>query len=79
MSQMPAERLGLEGRGVIQEGAFADVVVLDPMNVQDKAVFGKPHQYATGTVHVFVNGIGVIVDGEVTGTRPGRALRHKWQ
>ena len=77
MSQMPAERLGLEGRGVIQKGAFADVVVLDPMKVQDKAVFGKPHQYATGAVHVFVNGIGVIVDGEVTGTRPGRALRHE--
>jgi dihydroorotase/N-acyl-D-amino-acid deacylase len=77
MSQMPAERLGLEGRGVIDKGAFADVVVLDPAKVKDLAVFGKPHQYATGTVHVFVNGVGVIVDGEVTGTRPGRALRHE--
>jgi dihydroorotase/N-acyl-D-amino-acid deacylase len=76
MTSLPARRLGLEDRGVIREGAFADIVVLNAEEIRDRAEFGSPHQYATGTVHVFVNGVAVILDGEVTGARPGRALRH---
>jgi dihydroorotase/N-acyl-D-amino-acid deacylase len=76
MSGLPAQRLGLKDRGVIREGAFADMAVLKVDEIRDRAEFGNPHQYATGTVHVFVNGVAVILEGEVTGARPGRALRH---
>jgi N-acyl-D-amino-acid deacylase len=53
---------------------FADVVVFDPANIVDRATFEKPHQYAIGVRHVFVNGTQVLKDGEHTGAKPGRAL-----
>ena len=53
---------------------FADVVVFDPAMITDHATFEKPHQYATGVKHVFVNGVQVIKNGEHTGAKPGRAL-----
>ncbi|HSF18816.1 MAG TPA: D-aminoacylase [Vicinamibacteria bacterium] len=77
MSRLPAERLGLRDRGVLREGAYADIAVLDRERIRDPAVFGEPHQYATGARHVLVNGVPVIADGEVTGARPGRGLRHE--
>jgi len=75
MSGQPAKRLGLADRGVLTEGAFADIAVFDPALVQDLATFEEPHQYAAGMVHVFVNGQPVLQDGAVSGKRPGRALR----
>jgi N-acyl-D-amino-acid deacylase len=74
VSGLPATTLGLEGRGFLKEGMFADVVVFDPNTIQDTATFEQPHQYATGVSHVFVNGAAVLVDGEHTGQFPGRAL-----
>ena len=53
---------------------FADVVVFDPATIADRATFEKPHQYAVGMKHVFVNGVHVLKDGEHTGAKPGRAL-----
>ena len=53
---------------------FADVVVFDPATIADRATFDKPHQYAVGMKHVFVNGVQVLKDGEHTGAKPGRAL-----
>ena len=53
---------------------FADVVVFDPATIADRATFEKPHQYAVGVKHVFVNGVQVLKDGEHTGAKPGRAL-----
>ena len=64
-------------RASIEPGAYADIAVLDRDAIDDPAIFENPHQYATGATHVFVNGVAVILDGEVTGTRPGRALRHE--
>jgi len=58
----------------VKEGMFADVVVFDPATITDHATFEKPHQYATGVKHVFVNGVQVIKNGEHTGAKPGRAL-----
>jgi len=74
LSALPATNLGLDHRGFIQEGMFADVVVFDPATIADRATFDKPHQYAVGMKDVFVNGIQVLKDGEHTGAKPGRAL-----
>lgn len=71
---MPATNLGLDHRGFVQEGMFADVVVFDPKTIADRATFEKPHQYSVGVKHVFVNGVQVLKDGEHTGAKPGRAL-----
>lgn len=74
LSGLPATNLGLDHRGFLKEGMFADVVVFDPATITDHATFEKPHQYATGMKYVFVNGVQVIKDGEHTGAKPGRAL-----
>ena len=74
LSGLPATNLGLDRRGFLKEGMFADVVVFDPATITDHATFEKPHQYGTGVKHVLVNGVQVIKDGEHTGAKPGRAL-----
>jgi len=74
LSALPATDLDLDHRGFIREGMFADVVVFDPATIADRATFDKPHQYAVGMKHVFVNGVQVLKDGEHTGAKPGRAL-----
>ncbi len=75
LSSMPAENLGLDRRGRLVPGHFADVVVFDPATVADRATYENPHQYAVGVRHVLVNGVAVLRDGEHTGALPGRALR----
>src|SRR6266446_4083894 len=74
LSAQPAQNLELDHRGMLKEGMFADVVVFDPKTITDHATFDKPHQYATGMKHVFVNGVQVIKEGEHTNAKPGRAL-----
>ena len=74
LSGLPASNLGLDHRGLLKEGYFADVVAFDPNTIADRATFEKPHQYAVGMKHVFVNGSQVLKDGEHTGAKPGRAL-----
>src|SRR5205085_3454084 len=74
MSGLPAANLGLDRRGLLKEGYFADVAVFDPKAIADKATYENPHQYAAGMRHVFVNGVQVLKDGEHTGAKPGRAL-----
>ncbi len=75
MTQMPADRINLQDRGRIEVGAFADIAVLDPDIIADRATFKNPHQYAEGVHHVFVNGQDVLLNGDMTGRRPGRVLR----
>lgn len=74
LSGLPATNLELDRRGFLKEGMFADIVVFDPATIADRATFERPHQYAVGVRHVFVNGSQVIKDGEHTGAKPGRAL-----
>ncbi len=74
MSGLPAENLGLDRRGRLEVGMFADVAVFDPATVADRATFADPHQYSVGMKHVLVNGRVVLQDGEHTGAMPGRAL-----
>lgn len=75
LTSLPAANLKLDRRGALKEGYFADIVVFDPDRVSDHATFDRPHQYATGVRHVFVNGRQVLKDGEHTGALPGRVIR----
>jgi dihydroorotase/N-acyl-D-amino-acid deacylase len=74
MTSFPAARLKLKGRGVLKEGARADITVFDPARIADTATFLKPHQYAVGVRHVLVNGKPVLLDGAMTPDRPGEVL-----
>ena len=75
LSKLPATNLKLQKRGELKAGNYADIVIFDPAAVQDHATFAKPHQYATGVIHVFVNGEQVLKDGEHTGAKPGRFVK----
>lgn len=75
LSGLPATNLGLDGRGFLEEGYFADIAIFDPATIADRATFEQPHQYAVGMKHVLVNGVPVLRDGEHTGATPGRALK----
>ena len=75
LTSFPARNLGLARRGSLAPGYFADVVVFDPERVADHATFQEPHQYATGVVHVLVNGVPTLANGEHTGARAGRVVR----
>ncbi len=75
LASLPAENLKIKKRGMLKVGNYADVVVFDPEKVEDKATFEKPHQYAVGVIHVFVNGEQVLKDGEHTGAMPGRFVK----
>ncbi len=75
LSKLPATNLKLKKRGELKVGNFADVLVFDPAKMNDHAVYKKPHQFATGMIHVFVNGVQVLKDGEHTGAKPGRFVK----
>lgn len=72
---MPADRLKMNERGRLVSGAIADIAVLDIGAVRELSSFGDPHQYAEGAVHVFVAGTAVLLDGAMTGARPGVIVR----
>ncbi len=75
MSGAVATRLAIRDRGLLREGMFADVVVFDPAEIQDRATFEEPHQLSTGVRHVLVNGVPVVSHGAHTGAKPGRLVR----
>ena len=74
MTSITADRFGLTDRGVIREGAWADLVLFDADTVIDKATFTEPHQYPVGIPYVVVNGQVVIDQDVYTGALPGRVL-----
>ncbi|MFZ6000144.1 MAG: N-acyl-D-amino-acid deacylase family protein [Bacteroidota bacterium] len=75
LTSLPATNLKIQRRGALKAGYFADLAIFDPSKIQDHATFEKPMQYATGMVHVFVNGKQVLNNGEHTGALPGRVVR----
>jgi N-acyl-D-amino-acid deacylase len=75
LTSLPAATVGLDRRGRLVAGHFADLVVFDPETIADRATYEEPHQYAVGVSHVLVNGRLVLAGGEHTGATPGRALR----
>jgi N-acyl-D-amino-acid deacylase len=75
LTSFPADTLKLRQRGRLERDYFADIAVFDPKTIRDHATYEKPHQYATGMVHVFVNGVQVLKNGEHTGANPGRVVR----
>lgn len=74
LTSLPAANLKIKDRGRLTAGHFADIAVFDAAKIQDHATFEKPHQLATGMVHVFVNGAQVLRDGNHTGATPGRVV-----
>jgi N-acyl-D-amino-acid deacylase len=75
LSKLPATNLKLKKHGELKRGYYADIFIFDPAKVNDHATYYKPHQYATGMIDVFVNGVRVLKKGEHTGATPGRFLR----
>lgn len=75
MTSLPAGKIGLQSRGIIKEGFWADIVIFDPATIKDKATFDNPHQYPEGINYVIVNGQVVVDHGRLTDVRPGKVLR----
>ena len=75
MTSLAAQRVGLNDRGLLKPGMFADITVFDPATIIDRSTYEDPSQLATGVSYVFVNGVPVLEGGRVTSALPGRALR----
>ncbi|MBS1491469.1 MAG: D-aminoacylase [Bacteroidetes bacterium] len=75
LTSLPASNLKISRRGLLRPGYYADVVAFDPTKINDLATFERPHQYAVGVAHVFVNGMPVLKNGMHTGAMPGRCVR----
>lgn len=74
ITALPASNLKVTDRGMLKTGYYADLAIFDASRIQDHATFEDPKQYATGMVHVFVNGVQVLNNGEHTGAKPGRIV-----
>jgi N-acyl-D-aspartate/D-glutamate deacylase len=75
MTSLKVAKLGIEDRGLLRPGSWADVTVFDPDRVIDRATYEEPFQYPEGVEYVIVNGQVVLEHGKHTGARSGRALR----
>jgi N-acyl-D-amino-acid deacylase len=75
LTKLPASNLKIKDRGELKKDYYADLAIFDPKSISDHATFAEPHQYATGMIHVYVNGIQVLSDGEHTGATPGRFVK----
>lgn len=75
LTGLPASNMKIEKRGALKIGYYADLAIFNPNEIQDHATFAKPQQFSTGMVHVFVNGVQVLKDGEHTGELPGQVVR----
>lgn len=75
LTRLPADNFKLRDRGCLHQGCHADIVIFDPATITDHATFAHPHEFATGVLDVFVNGVQVLRNGEHTGATPGEVVR----
>jgi dihydroorotase/N-acyl-D-amino-acid deacylase len=75
MTSLAAQRVGINDRGLLKPGMFADITVFDPNTIIDRSTYENPSQTATGVSYVLVNGVPVVDGGQVTTALPGRGLR----
>jgi len=75
LTSLPATNLKIKKRGKLDVGYYADLAIFNPSTIKDHATFEDPKQYADGMIHVFVNGVAVLMNGEHTGATPGRIVR----
>jgi len=75
ISSLAARQAGIADRGLIAPGRYADLVLFDPARVADRATYEDPHLASMGIARVWVNGVTVLDDGQVTGNRPGAVIR----
>ncbi|MHA1376540.1 MAG: N-acyl-D-amino-acid deacylase family protein, partial [Promethearchaeota archaeon] len=74
MTSFPASKLGLQDRGLILEGNWADIVIFDPLKVKDTATYEQPYQLPEGIPHVIVNGVIVVQNGKKNKKSPGKVI-----
>jgi len=77
MTSLPARTFGFKDRGILREGAAADILIFDPARVQDKATYIQPHQFTEGFDFVIVNGTLMVDEGKLTEARAGKVLRRQ--
>ena len=75
ITTLPADFHGISDRGRIAPGARADIAVFDPRAIIDRSDWDHPQRFAEGVIHVLVNGVPVLRDGEMTGEAPGVVVR----
>ena len=75
MTSLPAAVFGMKDRGIIREGAAADIVIFDPEKIAERSTYTDPHQLAEGMDYVMVNGELVVDDAKFTAALPGKVLR----
>ncbi|MCJ7647810.1 MAG: D-aminoacylase [Candidatus Lokiarchaeota archaeon] len=78
MTSFPASKLGLQDRGLILEGNWADIVMFDPLRVKDTATYEHPYQLPEGIPHVIVNGVIVVQNGKKNKKSPGKVIRRPY-
>jgi N-acyl-D-aspartate/D-glutamate deacylase len=76
-TSLAAQKLGIRDRGLLREGMWADIVVVDPKTIADRATVQQPYLYPVGIEYVLVNGEVTVEKGEHTGALAGQVLRHK--
>ena len=74
LTSFPAANLGIKDRGLVRAGMKADLAIFDPATITDRATYDNPQQFAVGMRYVLVNGQPVLLNGEMTRARPGRAV-----
>ncbi len=77
MTSFPAQRLGLQDRGILREGMAADITIFDPDTILDTGTYAEPNQYPIGISHVLVNGRIAVENGKLTDVRAGSVLRRR--
>ena len=75
VTSLPADVIGFRDRGRLENGLPADIVIFNPETIIDNSTFEQPNLFASGVIHVFVNGIPVLLDEEMTGDAPGKFLK----